>query len=177
MVPLFQIIIIRRKFCVFSFNFWERFSLPSEFRATFLKKNHESIIDRSSFFFPREHDRDRDPEYVRLWSWPEVSIYTQLNVPQRGKTGADFDAVESTEVYYDSTWAVPGNPLCNGPVIDLNSGDNGSRRGSAYFAEPILLESKDRRAFDPSFSFRSSVLVWNEKRWYTFLYNAIRLIN
>lgn len=95
MVPLFQIIIIRRKLCV-SFNFWERFSLPSEFRATFLKKNHESIIDRSSFFFPREHDRDRDPEYVRLWSWPEVSIYTQLNVPQRGKTGADFDAVEST---------------------------------------------------------------------------------
>lgn len=176
MVPLFQIIIIRRKF--FSFNFWERFSLPSEFRATFLKKSRIDYRSIEFLFSTGTRSRSRPGICSIMIMAGSLDIYTiKRSTARQNRGGFRRDRKYRGEVYYDSTWAVPGNPLCNGPVIDLNSGDNGSRRGSAYFAEPILLESKDRRAFDPSFSFHPSVLVWNEKRWYTFLYNAIRLIN
>lgn len=159
MVPLFQIIIIRRKF--FSFNFWERFSLPSEFRATFLKKSRIDYRSIEFLFSTGTRSRSRPGICSIMIMAGSLDIYTiKRSTARQNRGGFRRDRKYRGEVYYDSTWAVPGNPLCNGPVIDLNSGDNGSRRGSAYFAEPILLESKDRRAFDPSFSFHPSVLIW-----------------
>lgn len=65
---------------------------------------------------------------------------------------------------------MPGNPLCNGPAIDLNSRDN----GSAYFTEPILLESQDRRVSIPFHVFESYEFGTNDD---TFLYGAIRSVN